>query len=96
MAQLFDINLMHRLLSVLSTILLTGCSTLIIRNDDNVAVVAGKVIARAVGCVPTLCMTEAAMSDLKREEAFDQWFGQLTPEQQVQYIRDTDGANSQS
>ena len=34
------------------------------------------------------------MSYLKREEAFDQWFSQLTLEQQVPYARDTDRTNS--
>jgi len=46
---------------VLCGILFTGCSSLLIHNDDNIAVVATKVTVRAVNCALTIfsfCMSE--------------------------------------
>lgn len=46
---------------VLCTLLLTGCSSLLIHDDDNIAVVAGKVAVRTVNCALTIfgfCMSE--------------------------------------
>jgi len=46
---------------VLCTLLLTGCSSLLIHDDDNIGVVAGKVAVRTVNCALTIfsfCMSE--------------------------------------
>lgn len=53
---------------------LTGCSGLILRDDDTAAQTTGKVVTRSLLIVPTLFWSEAFIAKAKREEAFaKQW-----------------------
>lgn len=69
--------------------LVSGCNSLIIRDDDSPSIVTGKVAARTLNCVLTiwmLCASEwLAMEDAKREEAFNAWWQQATPEDRRNY-----------
>jgi hypothetical protein len=62
---------------VILSVLLSGCANLIIRNDDNVAVVAGKVAVRTVNCVLTvfvLCASEWAWMYHAKSQSLV-WYG---------------------
>lgn len=59
------------------SLLLTGCSSLIIHDDDNIAVVAGKLGARTANCALTIFMLCASewiwMEEAKRQSVV--WYG---------------------
>ena len=64
-------------LILIFSVLLSGCTKLIIRDDDNVAVVTGKVFERSINCVLTIwagCASEWLwMEDAKNESLV--WYG---------------------
>ena len=54
---------------LLTVVLLTlGCADLIIKDDDGIPAVAGKVFARVILCAVTLCGSEFAMGDVEPEK----------------------------
>ena len=62
---------------ILCVVLLTGCSSLLIHEDDNIAVVAGKVAVRTVNCALTifsLCASEWIWMKEARAESLV-WYG---------------------
>jgi|SRR5438093_10112742 len=71
-------------------VLLTGCSSLIIRDQDSIPVVTGKVAARTVNCVLTiwmLCASEwLAMEEVKEQEAFNAWWQSASTEERQAYL----------
>ena len=73
----FSIPLRSITVIVICALLLVGCSSLIIHNDDNVAVIATKVTVRTVNCALTLIMG-CASEWLRMDEAKTQsmvWVG---------------------
>lgn len=64
-------------LMVICILLLAGCSSLLIHDDDNIAVVAGKVVVRTVNCALTI-FSMCASEWIWMEEARGQsmvWYG---------------------
>lgn len=62
---------------VICVLLLTGCSSLIIHNDDNIAVVATKVTVRTVNCALTIfigCASEWIWMDEAKAQSMV-WYG---------------------
>jgi len=62
---------------VLCVLLLTGCSSLLIHDDDNIAVVAGKVAVRTVNCALTIfsmCASEWIWMEEARAQSMV-WYG---------------------
>jgi hypothetical protein len=59
---------------------LTACSSLIVREDDSAALVAGKVAARALVAVPTVGISEGILVDLKDAERNRAWRRQQLPQ----------------
>ena len=62
---------------ILCVVLLTGCSSLLIHEDDNIAVVAGKVAVRTVNCALTifsLCASEWIWMEEARAQSLV-WYG---------------------
>lgn len=58
-------------------VLLSGCTSLIIRDDDNVAVVTGKVAVRTINCVLTIfmgCASEWIWMDEAKSQSLV-WYG---------------------
>jgi hypothetical protein len=54
---------------VLCVVLTAGCSTFIVRDDDNAALATGKVVARVLVGIPTLGMSEIGIDAAKKDEA---------------------------
>lgn len=70
-------------------ITLSGCSGLILRDNDSSSETAGKVAARVLLCPATLCISEIGIAEAKQEEQraveaqrYAEWFHRLSPEQQ--------------
>src|SRR4029077_8026954 len=62
---------------VICALLLVGCSSLIIHNDDNIAVVATKVTVRTVNCALTIimgCVSEWGFMDAAKNSSLV-WVG---------------------
>ena len=55
-------------LIILGMLLLTGCSGLILRDDDTALQTTGKVASRVLLCPLTLCVSEAAIYGDRQEE----------------------------
>ncbi|HZS12935.1 MAG TPA: hypothetical protein VFA38_11840 [Nitrospirales bacterium] len=62
-----------RLVLLTLCLLLTACAELIVRDDDNAVQEAAKVVTRAVLILPTVGISEAAISDIKDREAYEAW-----------------------
>lgn len=58
---------------------LAGCSSLIVRDNDSVALASGKVLARVLMAVPTVGISEAVLVDLKDAERDLAWRRQQLP-----------------
>lgn len=64
---------------VLTFLLFSGCSHLILRDDDTAVESMAKVAARVVLAIPTFLMSEVAIADIKereeKERALNSWLG---------------------
>jgi len=77
-------NSIVRMLIVLSLCgTAAGCSGLIVRDDDSVALVAGKMITRVLVAVPTVGMSEGILVDLKDAERNRAWRRQQLPQSEA-------------
>lgn len=70
---------MRRLIVLSLCLTLVGCSSLIIRDGDSGALVAGKILTRALAAVPTVGISEAILVDLKDDERNRAWRRQELP-----------------
>lgn len=68
---------------------ISGCSGLILRDNDSTLETTGKVFTRVLGCAATFCTSEIIVSAIKDHEERDEenrnyvrWFRSLSPEQQ--------------
>ena len=68
-------------LSLFGTV--AGCSGLIVREDDSLALVAGKVVARVLVAVPTAGISEGILVDLKDAERNRAWRRQQLPQSEA-------------
>ena len=59
---------------------LAGCSGLIVRDDDSIALAAGKVVTRVLVAVPTVGISEGILVDLKDAERNRAWRRQQLPQ----------------
>jgi hypothetical protein len=59
---------------------LVGCSSLIVRDEDSGALVAGKIVARALAAIPTVGISEGILVDLKDAERNRAWRRQQLPQ----------------
>lgn len=77
------------LMLALTMIVLTGCSGLLLREDDTAAQATGKVAARTLLGLGSLGISEiefAAIARREREDAaFQAWWAQASPEERVAY-----------
>ena len=77
MKRLLLISMRSITVVILCVLLLTGCSSLLIHDDDNIAVVAGKVAVRTVNCALTifsLCASEWIWMEEARAQSLV-WYG---------------------
>lgn len=58
-------------IAILLLLSLSGCSSLILRDDDTAAETTGKVVARSLLVLPTFFLSEVAIKKAKRREQFD-------------------------
>ncbi len=71
---------MRRLIVLSLCLTLAGCSSLIIRDGDSGALVAGKVVARVLVAIPTVGISEGILVDLKDAERNRAWRRQQLPQ----------------
>ena len=64
-------------LGITLLITISGCASLIVRDDDNAAVATGKVVSRLGLGVLTYGMSELAINQIKQQEAFMLWWNRL-------------------
>ena len=68
--------------SLLAALMVSGCASLLIDEDDGIPMVAAKVSTRFVVAVPTLFTSEIAMARIARDQDFvrmmDAWIGNMT------------------
>ena len=72
-------------------LLLSGCSGLILREDDSGLETTGKVMSRILLCPVTICFSELAIRDERekevrawKEQEYRHWLSTLSPEQRAQ------------
>lgn len=70
-------------------LVMTGCSGLILRDDDSMAETTGKVAARTIMAIPSLLASEIVIGTIQQNEQraasqaqYQDWFDRLSPEQQ--------------
>lgn len=73
-------------------ILFSGCTSLIVRDDDNAVMVTGKVVSRLGLGVLTYGMSELAIAQIKQQEAFQVRWNGLTPEERLAWVRQQEAA----
>lgn len=61
--------------ALVGLLMLSGCSSLIVRDQDSAGTVTGKVLTRMLLCPLTLCLTEAGIAGRKFEEARGSYAG---------------------
>ncbi len=71
---------MRRLIVLSLCLTLAGCSGLIVRDGDSGALVAGKILTRALVAVPTVGISEGILVDLKDAERNRAWRRQQLPQ----------------
>ncbi len=75
----------------LALLVLGGCSSLILREDDSGLETTGKVVARVLLCPVTICLSELEISETRqreirawKEQEYRHWLSTLSPEQRAQ------------
>ncbi len=74
---------MRRVMILSLCVLLTACSSLIVREDDSTALVIGKVVTRVLVAVPTVGISEGILVDLKDAERNRAWRRQQLPQSEA-------------